>query len=175
MVVTNDDALAEQMRILRVHGAKKKYVHEMVGGNFRLDTLQAAVLSVKIQYLDQWNAARRQRAAEYRRLIAASSVASRVNTPVELPRRDHIYNQFIIRTARRDRVLDVFRRLNIGTAVYYPIAMHMQECFRDLGYTPGSFPQSEQACLETCALPMFPELTREQQSVVVDALTEALA
>lgn len=175
MVTTNDDALAEKMRVLRVHGAKKKYIHTDVGGNFRLDTIQAAVLSVKLRYLDRWNNARRSHAEAYRRLIAASPVASRVTVPSELPRRRHIYNQFIIRSTNRDRVMEVFKSRNIGTAIYYPVGLHMQECFRDLGYKQGDFGETEKACLETCALPMFPELTEAQQRLVVDALTDALS
>ncbi len=174
MVVTNDSHFAEKMRVLRVHGAKKKYIHTVVGGNFRLDTLQAAVLSVKLRHLDRWNDARCERAETYRRMIAASPVGSRVVVPVELPRRRHIYNQFIIRSAQRDRLLDIFKARNIGTAVYYPVGLHMQECFRELGYRQGDFPETERACLETCALPMFPELTHAQQELVVDALAAVL-
>jgi dTDP-4-amino-4,6-dideoxygalactose transaminase len=175
MVVTNDADFAEKMRVLRVHGAKTKYIHTVVGGNFRLDTLQAAVLSVKLRYLDQWNAARRARAETYRKLIAASPVADRLTVPMELPRRRHIYNQFIVRSAKRDRVLEVFKSRGICTAVYYPVGLHMQECFRDLGYKQGDFPETEKACLETCALPMFPELTEAQQADVVDGLVAALS
>jgi len=174
MIVTNNDELAERMRVLRVHGAKKKYIHTDVGGNFRLDTIQAAVLAVKLRHLDQWNAARRKRAETYRTLIAASPIASRLTVPQELPRRRHIYNQFIIRSGARDRVMDVFKSRNIGTAIYYPVGLHMQECFKDLGYRQGDFPETEKACLETCALPMFPELSEQQQEQVVDALAAAL-
>jgi dTDP-4-amino-4,6-dideoxygalactose transaminase len=174
MVVTNDAALAEKMRVLRVHGAKTKYIHTVVGGNFRLDTLQAAVLSVKLRYLDRWNAARRGHADTYRKLISASPIAANVVVPTELPRRYHIYNQFIVRSAIRDRVLEVFKSRGIGTAVYYPVGLHMQECFKDLGYRQGDFPETEKACLQTCALPMFPELTETQQADVVEALTAAL-
>lgn len=175
MVVTDDAELAEKMRLLRVHGARKKYIHAMVGGNFRLDTLQAAVLLVKLQHLEQWNDARRARAATYRRLIAASDAASLISLPEESPFRRHVYNQFVIRTPQRDRVIETFRILNIGTAIYYPLGMHMQECFRDAGYRAGDFPHTERACLETCALPMYPELADEQQNRVVRGLVEALA
>jgi dTDP-4-amino-4,6-dideoxygalactose transaminase len=175
MIVTDDPGLAERMRTLRVHGAKEKYFHALVGGNFRLDTLQAAVLLVKLPRLEAWNAARRSCAAVYRELIASSAVADRVVIPVEQPDRTHIYNQFVIRTRVRDRLLRMFKERRIGTAVYYPLGMHMQECFRDLGYHPGDFPETERACQEVCALPMFPELTRAQQELVVEALVAAFA
>lgn len=174
MVVTDDAGLAEKMRVLRVHGAKRKYIHAVVGGNFRLDTLQAAVLLVKLQYLEQWNDARRARAATYRQLIGSSAAADFVSLPEELPFRRHVYNQFVIRTPRRDRVIETFRTLNIGTAIYYPLGMHMQECFRDGRYRPGDFPNTERACLETCALPMYPELADDQQDRVVRGVVEAL-
>jgi len=174
MVVTNDAELAEKMRVLRVHGAKTKYIHTVVGGNFRLDTLQAAVLAVKLRYLDRWNAARRAHADKYRALIGATPIAANLVVPTELPKRHHIYNQFIVRSAKRDRVLEVFKSRGIGTAVYYPVGLHMQECFKELGYRQGDFPETEKACLETCALPMFPELTEAQQADVVEALAAAV-
>jgi dTDP-4-amino-4,6-dideoxygalactose transaminase len=174
MVVTNDAALAQKMRVLRVHGAKKKYIHSIVGGNFRLDTLQAAVLSVKLPHLDGWNSARQERAATYRRLIAQSGAGDRIVLPAALPNRRHVYNQFIVRTRQRDRLVEAFQARGIGSAVYYPLGMHMQECFRSLGYAQGDFPVTEDACLSTCALPMFPELTVEQQARVVATLAETL-
>lgn len=175
MVITSDEALAARMRLLRVHGARTKYIHEVVGGNFRLDTLQAAVLLVKLKYLDGWNHSRRARAATYRRLIAATRVADRIGTPVELPGRRHVFNQFIVRCSARDRLMQVLKDHQIGSAVYYPVGMHMQECFRGLGYREGDFPITERACAETCALPMFPELSGSQQQAVVDSVIEALA
>jgi dTDP-4-amino-4,6-dideoxygalactose transaminase len=174
MVVTGDAELANRMGALRAHGAKQKYFHTVVGGNFRLDTLQAAVLLVKLSRLDGWNTARRERASVYRRLIAESSVVDRVAVPTELPDRKHIYNQFVIRTGDRDRVLRTFKNCGIGSAVYYPLGMHLQECFRELNYREGDFPNTERACREVCALPMFPELETAQQALVVDALTQAL-
>lgn len=174
MVVTNNPELAEKMRVLRAHGAAKKYFHTLVGGNFRLDTIHAAALLVKLRYLEQWTEARRQHAAYYRQLIEASPVAEFCELAAELPDRRHVYNQFIVRTQRRDHVLERFKASKIGTAVYYPWPMHLQECFRTLGYRAGDFPEAERACRETLALPMFPELTRDQQQTVVEALAEAL-
>jgi len=173
MVVTNNPALAEKIRVLRTHGASKKYYHTLVGGNFRLDTIHAAALIVKLGYLDQWTAARQRHAQYYREQIAASTPADGYELPTELPDRRHVYNQFIIRSRKRDQLLEVFRQNKIGSAVYYPSPMHLQECFRSLGYTQGDFPEAETACRETCALPMFPELTEEQQDAVVQVLAGA--
>jgi dTDP-4-amino-4,6-dideoxygalactose transaminase len=174
MVVTNNPELAEKMRLLRTHGAAKKYYHTLVGGNFRLDTIHAAALLVKLRYLDQWTEARRRHAACYRELIGTSPAADHCELPPELPGRRHVYNQFIVRTPRRDRALEVFKAHKVGTAVYYPWPMHLQECFLDLGHREGDFPEAERACRETFALPMFPELTEDQQRAVVEVLAEAL-
>jgi dTDP-4-amino-4,6-dideoxygalactose transaminase len=159
------------MRILRNHGAETKYRHTYVGGNFRLDTLQAAILLVKLRYLDEWNEARRERAAQYRTLmenmIGSSSLCC---CPTELPRRRHVYNQFVVRSSQRDRIASELKQRSIATAIYYPEPLHIQECFRGLGYSKGDFPESERAALESLALPMFPELTAEQQQLVVSAI-----
>jgi len=169
MVVTNDPELSDRMKLLRGHGAKPKYHHKVVGGNFRLDALQAAVLRVKLKYLDKWTAARQHNAADYRRLFAE------VGTPVELPwdagYGRHIYNQFIIRSDRRDMLMTHLRAHEIGSEVYYPVPMHLQECFSDLGYTHGDFPVSECASIETLAIPIYPELNDQMIHTVVERIT----
>lgn len=170
MVVTNDDGLAETIRMLRVHGAKPKYYHQVVGGNFRLDAIQAAVLLVKLKRLPAWTQARRAHANEYRRLLQAAGLEGRVGIPRDTP--GHIYNQFVIRVAERDRLQAHLRARRVGTEVYYPVPLHLQECFRSLGLESGAFAHAESAARETVALPVFPELTGEQQQYVVDAIAE---
>jgi dTDP-4-amino-4,6-dideoxygalactose transaminase len=168
MVVTNDDALAERLRILRVHGAKPKYYHRVVGGNFRLDALQAAVLSVKLKHLSEWAGARRQHAETYRRLFHDAGLAAVVTLPSGTP--GDVYNQFVIRVSARDALQQFLRDRGIGTEVYYPVPLHRQECFRDLGYAEGTLPHAERAARETLALPVYPELTDMQQRHVVGAI-----
>ncbi|MCS6927227.1 MAG: DegT/DnrJ/EryC1/StrS family aminotransferase [Candidatus Binatia bacterium] len=165
MAVTNDAALAETLRVLRVHGGKPKYYHHVVGGNFRLDALQAAVLRVKLPYLPAWTAARRQNAQRYRALFAEAGLLQTVLLPAESP--GHIYNQFVVRLPERDRLQVFLRDRGIETEVYYPRPLHLQECFRELGYRPGDFPQAEAAAREALALPVYPELTEAQQRYVV--------
>ena len=177
MVVTNDPDLAEKVRVLRVHGAKPKYHHHVVGGNFRLDALQAAVLRVKLRHLDEWTAARQRNAARYRKLFAEAGLLEGENA-ITLPHDAgwgrHIYNQFVIRVPkRRDALREYLASRGIGTAVYYPVPLHLQACFADLGYRPGDFPQSEQAARTTLAIPVYPELSEAQQEAVVMAFTEA--
>jgi dTDP-4-amino-4,6-dideoxygalactose transaminase len=155
MVTTNDSALAERVRMLRVHGYRSRYVNELLGGNFRLDAMQAAVLRVKLRYLDQWTEARQRNAAEYRKLLPKGVVL-----PLEDPGR-HIYNQFVIRHPRRDALMESLRQENIGCEVYYPLPSHLQPCFADLGHKPGDFPVSEMASRESLALPIYPELSLE--------------
>jgi dTDP-4-amino-4,6-dideoxygalactose transaminase len=176
MAVTNDDAVGERLRLLRNHGAKPKYYHKLVGGNFRLDTIQAAVLQVKLAHLAKWTAARREHAAHYRRLFKDRRLTDRVGLP-EAPPDDadhvkHIYNQFVIRVARREALRQFLTTRGIGTEVYYPVPFHMQECFRDLGYREGDFPEAERAARETLALPIYPELSSDQQAYVVDTVVE---
>jgi dTDP-4-amino-4,6-dideoxygalactose transaminase len=170
MVVTGNAALAETLRVLRTHGSKPKYYHRMVGGNFRLDALQAAILRVKLKYLDDWTAARRRNAARYRELFGKRGLPARVCLPADTP--GHIYNQFVIRVKDRDKLRAQLKDEGIETEIYYPVPLHLQECFRDLGYRKGEFPESEAAADESLALPIYPELTEDQQKVVVAAVQE---
>jgi dTDP-4-amino-4,6-dideoxygalactose transaminase len=176
MVVTNDAAVAERLALLRNHGAQPKYYHKVVGGNFRLDTIQAAVLNVKLRHLDAWTAARRERAAAYRRLFTEQGLVAKglVGLP-EAPHHEdglvkHIYNQFIVRVPRRDVLREFLTGRGVGTEVYYPVPFHLQECFRDLGYREGDFPEAERAARESLALPVYPDLSDEQQRYVVETI-----
>ncbi len=170
LVTTNDPALAEMLALLRGHGAKPKYYHKYVGGNFRLDALQAAVLRVKLKYLDKWSAARQRNAATYRRLFQEAGLDGVIGLPVELPHMRHIYNQFVIRCPQRDDLMAFLKERKIGVEVYYPVPLHLQECFTDLGYQRGDFPLSEAAANESLAIPIYPELTDEMQQTVVEAI-----
>ena len=172
LVTTNDAAVAERLRRLRVHGGATEYHHEEVGFNSRLDTFQAAVLRVKLPHLDAWSDARRERAETYTRLIEAAGLAGVVTPPHVSPGARHIFHQYVIRVAegRRDALLEHLRQNGVGTKVYYPVPLHLQPCFADLGYQAGDFPESERAARETLALPMFPELTDEQQQYVVECV-----
>lgn len=170
IVTAGDPQVYERLKILRVHGSKPKYYHKVVGGNFRLDALQAAIVAVKLDYLDDWTTARQGNAARYRELFASSGLADRVHLPVEKENR-HIYNQFIIRVdAGRDDLRTYLGEQGIGTEVYYPVPMHLQECFSELGYQNGDFPVAEQAANQTLALPIYPELTEAQQTYVVEKI-----
>ena len=172
MITANDPALAHKAKLLRNHGAEPKYYHKLVGGNFRLDALQAAILRIKLRYLDGWTAGRQQNADRYRRLFAEAGLQDIV-LPTEEPERRHVYNQFVIRTSRRDAVMAKLKERKIGNEIYYPLPLHLQECFASLGYRPGSLPESERAAKETLALPIYPELTEEMQAAVVSAIAEA--
>ncbi len=172
MITTNDQELAAKLKMLRNHGAKPKYYHALVGGNFRLDAIQAAILRVKLKHLDDWSAARQRNAARYRELFAGMDA---VKCPAELPERRHIYNQFSIRVPRRDELRAYLAERKIGCEIYYPVPLHVQECFADLGYAKGDMPESERAAAEVLALPVYPELTGEQQGVVVDAIAGFLS
>jgi dTDP-4-amino-4,6-dideoxygalactose transaminase len=170
MVTTNSEAFHAKLLKLRVHGSHPKYYHQLVGGNFRLDALQAAVVSVKLKYLDQWTQARQDNARNYRSLFEAAGLADRIQLPVEKETR-HIYNQFVIRVnEKRDDLREFLRDVGIGTEVYYPVPLHLQECFSDLGYKKGDFPASEHAALHTLALPVYPELSNDQMAYVVERI-----
>lgn len=168
-IVTNDEGIAMRARRLRVHGADKTYYHLEVGLNSRLDALQAAVLAVKLPHLDSWSEGRRKNAKYYDREFELP-----VQTPVNDPRCYHIYNQYVIRTPKRNAVLQELRDRQIGCSVYYPVPLHLQPCFASLGYKEGSFPHAEQAARETLALPVFPELTREEQDEVIRTVMSCL-
>jgi dTDP-4-amino-4,6-dideoxygalactose transaminase len=173
MVTTNDDNYAERMRVLRVHGSKPKYYHELVGMNSRLDTLQAAVIDVKLRYLDKWSTARKANANWYNvALTKAGLVDRQLITPYEVPGGRHIYNQYVIRAKNRDQLMARFKEKTIGTEIYYPVPLHIQECFADLGYKAGDLPYSEAAAKETMALPIYPELTIDQKQYVVDTIKD---
>lgn len=172
LVTCQDDELYEKLKMLRVHGSKVKYFHEAVGANFRLDTLQAAVLSVKLKYLDGWTAKRQENAELYRSLFKDRNIGpDRIVLPTSLPHRRHIYNQFVVRVQNRDEVLKSLKEKGVGTEVYYPLPLHLQKCFESLGYRKEDFPESERAANETLALPIFPELTTEEIEYVVGTLS----
>ena len=213
MVTTCDDDLALRLRKLRVHGSVERYRHEVIGGNFPIDAIQAAVLKVKLEYLDAWSAARQENAARYNRLFMEAGVAldeagvealvkggsshegwrlqgsAKILLPAESPGKGrfglrgasapfdghrHIYNQYVIRTSRRDAVMASLNAAEIGHTIYYPVPLPLQECFADLGAKPGDFPVSEGAAATSLALPIYPELTEEQQREVVEAVVRGL-
>jgi dTDP-4-amino-4,6-dideoxygalactose transaminase len=170
VVTTDSDDLGDKLRILRVHGSHPKYYHRLIGGNFRLDALQAAVVSVKLKYLDTWTLARQENARKYRELFALAKLDDRVKMPVEKEGR-HIYNQFVISLKeRRDDLRSFLADAGIGTEVYYPMPLHLQECFASLNYQKGDFPISEHAAQHTLALPIYPELSDDQQAYVVEKI-----
>lgn len=171
-VTTNDERLAHRLRLLRNHGMEPKYHHSLVGGNFRLDAIQAAVLRVKLPHLEAWTAGRQRNAARYRQMFAAAGLDDVVRLPVEAPDRTHIYNQFVIRVPDRDRLREHLDARGIGTEIYYPIPFHLQKCFASLGYARGAFPHAEAAAADSLALPIYPELTEAQQAAVVDAIND---
>jgi len=170
MCVTNDGALAERMEILRVHGGKPKYYHALIGGNFRIDELQAAVLNVKLPHLDDWSAARIRNAAFYDAAFARAGLDGALQTPRALPGMRHIYNQYVIRVRERDALRQHLQAAGVGSEIYYPVPLHLQQCFAYLGGRPGDFPQAERAAAETLALPIFPELTETQLQYIVDTI-----
>jgi dTDP-4-amino-4,6-dideoxygalactose transaminase len=159
---------------LRNHGAEPKYFHKRVGGNFRLDALQAAVLRVKLPHLARWTEMRRENAGRYAELFRDANLLDRVALPVEPPGFTHIFNQFAVRLPNRDTVRDRLAQAGIGTEVYYPVPFHRQECFAGLGHHVEGFPNADRAAGSSLALPIYAELTRDQQAAVVDALAAAL-
>lgn len=190
LVTTNDETLGEKLHILRVHGGHPKYYHKIIGGNFRLDAIQAAVLNVKLPHLDSWSEKRRKNAKEYISLFKKAGLAEEEGrlsfnekNKVLLPKavycdsgvkNYHIYNQFIIRVQKRDELRDFLSKNSIGNEIYYPVPFHLQECFADLNYKKGDFPLSEEAADTSMALPIYPELTKDQLSFVVEKIKEFL-
>jgi len=171
MVVARDEELAEKIRVLRVHGGAKKYYHEVIGIYSRLDSLQAAVLRVKLKHLNRWTEGRRRNAARYRDLFGEVGPGLPEVTP-PLARKGffHIYNQFVIRARERDALREHLKEKGVGTEVYYPVPLHLQACYESLGYRPGDLPESEKAAREVLALPIYPELTESQQRFVAQAI-----
>ena len=170
MCVTNDAALAERLDILRVHGGKPKYYHSFIGGNFRLDELQAAVLNVKLKHLDAWTQGRQRNAAFYDAGFARAELGDSVHCPQAGAGVRHIYNQYVVRARKRDELRAHMAGAGIGSEIYYPIPLHLQKCFEYLGYKPGDFPHSERAAEETLALPIYPELAEMQLQYVIDTI-----
>jgi dTDP-4-amino-4,6-dideoxygalactose transaminase len=166
MCVSNDSALHERMRILRVHGGEPKYYHSLIGGNFRLDELQAAVLVIKLKHLDSWTQARQANAEHYDTLFRAADLGSKMHVPVRVPKSRHIFNQYVIRTPQRDELRAHLTAKGVGTEIYYPVPLHAQECFAYLEHDPDDFPESQRAAQEVLALPIYPELTVEQREYV---------
>ena len=172
-LTTNDDLLAEKLKALRVHGSEIRYHHKWVGLNSRLDGFQGAVLRVKLPHLDRWTEGRRSNAELYRRLFTDMGLAEEVGTPIEKDGARHIYNQFVVRVSkRRDELREFLTERGVGTDIYYPIPLHLQECFAYLGFREGDFPVAERAARETLALPIYPELRPEQIEYVVRSIAE---
>ena len=167
LCTTNDPVLAESMRVLRVHGGKPKYFHAVIGGNFRIDELQAAVLRVKLKYLDGWTEGRQRNAAYYDSAFADAGLGEQLRTPFAIKGYRHIFNQYVVRAQHRDALRQRLSERSIGSEIYYPVPLHLQQCFAYLGYRAGDFPQSERAAAETLALPIYPELEQEQLAHVV--------
>ena len=175
-MTTDDDELAEKLFALRVHGSKERYHHKWVGLNSRLDGFQGAVLRVKLPHLDSWSDARKANADRYRELFIDAGLAEQVLLPFERDNVRHIYNQFVVRVpGRRDELRAFLTENDIGTDIYYPVPLHLQECFEYVGYKKGDLPESEKAAKESLALPIFPELRPEQQDYVVEKIAEFFA
>jgi dTDP-4-amino-4,6-dideoxygalactose transaminase len=177
MIVCQDDELANRLRHCRQHGMEPRYYHHFIGGNFRLDEIQAAVLGVKLPHLDEWSAARRRVADHYRAEFSRLGLTERITLPTEPYRghgltNHHIYHQYVIRTSQRDALREHLSSKEIGTAIYYPLGLHEQECFRYLGYRAGDCPEAERAARETLALPIYPELSPEALRYVVESIAE---
>jgi dTDP-4-amino-4,6-dideoxygalactose transaminase len=176
LVTANSVDLAERLRRLRNHGSPRRYLHEEFGWNSRLDEIQAAILRVKLPYVERWNSQRRERAGTYDRLFREAGLGAESSSPIRLPhtspRAHHVFHQYVIRAQRRDDLRLFLSERKIGTEIYYPIPLHLQPCFAYLGYSQGDFPESERAAGEVLALPMFPELTEDEQRCVVELIAE---
>lgn len=172
LITTNDAGLADALSMLRVHGSRVRYLHDAVGINSRLDALQAAVLHIKLRYLDQWAEGRRRNAAMYEACFRQAGLLDRITLPVTRPENFHVFNQYTIRVQRRDDLREFLKEKGVGTEIYYPLPMHLQNCYKDLGYAKGSFPVSEQAAEQVLSLPIYAELSHEQLQYVVDSIAE---
>jgi dTDP-4-amino-4,6-dideoxygalactose transaminase len=175
MCVTNDAALAAKLAMVRVHGMEPKYYHQIVGGNFRLDEIQAVVLAIKLKHLDAWTLGRQENACFYFEAFERAGLKGTVTLPAALPGVRHIYNQFVVRFPQRDALKKYLGECGVGSEIYYPVPLHQQRCFAPLGYATGDFPESERAAAETLALPIFPELSRDQLQYVVDCIAHFYA
>jgi dTDP-4-amino-4,6-dideoxygalactose transaminase len=182
MVTTNSDELAERVRMLRQHGMRRRYYHDEIGWNTRMDGFQGAILDVKMRYIDGWNHARRTAAKRYHALFHASGLAEAgpypshgVVLPHEVAGSRHVWHQYVIRTRRRDALRDFLAIRQIGSEIYYPLPLHLQDALKSLGYGEGSFPEAERAAHEVLALPIFPELREDEQQTVVNAIAEFLS
>jgi dTDP-4-amino-4,6-dideoxygalactose transaminase len=174
-MTTDDEALAKKLFALRVHGSDVRYYHKWVGLNSRLDALQAAILRVKLPHLDSWSDRRKENADYYRQLFTDAGLTEEIILPLERENVRHIYNQFVVRVPeRRDQLKQFLAENEIGTDIYYPVSLHLQQCFSYLGYKENDFPESEKASRETLALPIYPELRKEQQEFVVEKIAEFL-
>jgi dTDP-4-amino-4,6-dideoxygalactose transaminase len=179
MVLTNDEKMAQKLILLRVHGSKDKYIYEILGGNFRLDALQAAVLRVKLRHLEDWQKKRKDKAKYYDKKFEESGLVAEGSVKIPEPvyinsgvPHYHTYHQYIIRAKERDKLVEYLKGKQVGTAIYYPLPLHLQKCFSYLGYREGDFPESEKASREVLALPIYPELTEEQQNHVLFSIQE---
>lgn len=172
LVTTNDDELAARVRLLRTHGEQTKYHHTVIGGNFRMDALQAAILRVKLPHLQAWNARRRENAATYARLFREAGLDGILALPQAAPESVHIYHQYVVRAPRRDELQAHLAKREVGTAIYYPVPFHRQACFADLPCATKAFPVADAVCADVLALPIFPELTLAQQEYVVSSIAE---
>jgi dTDP-4-amino-4,6-dideoxygalactose transaminase len=175
MITTDDPELADRISVLREHGGRKKYHYDLLGMNSRLDSLQAAILLVKFKHLEAMTKARQRNASRYRQMLSQGGLEKRIALPVEPQGLHHVFNQFVIRTPERDRLREYLRGCGIPTEIYYPSPLHLQPAFASLGYRPGAFPQSEDASQHVLALPVFPQMTEEQQKMVVDRTAEFFA
>jgi dTDP-4-amino-4,6-dideoxygalactose transaminase len=175
LITTNDPGLADRLAVLRDHGSRKKYHYDLLGMNSRLDSLQAAILLVKLRYLEQFTQARQRNAGRYAELFEQAGLGELVTLPVQPREQLHVYNQYVIRTPKRDQLREHLRGRGIPTEIYYPAPLHLQPAFAYLGYGVGAFPQAEKASQQVLALPIFPQITREQQQEVVEAIADFLA
>jgi dTDP-4-amino-4,6-dideoxygalactose transaminase len=171
-VLTDDSRLDEILRKLRVHGSGHTYYHDRIGGNFRIDAIQAALLTIKLKHLETWTEQRIARAARYTQLLEAAGLVPEHVRPPTVLRGRHVYHQYVIRAQRRDELAEFLKQRKIGCGVYYPLPLHLQTCFKHLGYKPGDFPVAEAAAREVLALPIYPELTEEQQRAVVEGIAK---